>query len=444
MEKIFESGITPKKFVNFIWPSILMMVVIALYYGIDSVFVANLVGEEALASLAIAYPVQGIMWGVAVMLAAGSSAIIAIKMGEGKQKEADEKYTSICVLSVILGCFFTVVCLVFMDSIVDFMGATDDLRQYCHDFLVILVWGFPAAFLGVIFEYFIRVDGRPGFTLILYVSGGAIHLLLDYIFMGPMNMGIKGAAYANVAGLVAVMVAGAAYFAFMETKLSFSSFKNDWKFIGHCFVNGSSELVSESSAGITTFFFNMVVMKMAGEAGVAAISIVLNIHYLMISVYLGYIMGAAPLISYFYGAKDFDKVNKILKYSKRFIICMAIISGALCLLFGKYIVMVYERPGSQLFDMAVTGTKFLSIALLLGGVNIFGSGFFTAYGNGIVSALISSSRGLIMVIVGMYLLSWIFGLTGLWLTLAFAEAVTLLISFAMYKKYQNIYHYKLL
>lgn len=444
MEKIFESGITPKKFVNFIWPSILMMVVIALYYGIDSVFVANFVGEEALASLSIAYPVQGIMWGVAVMLAAGSSAIIAIKMGEGKQKEADEKYTSICVLSVILGCFFTAACLVFMDSIVDFMGATDDLRQYCHDFLVILVWGFPAAFLGVIFEYFIRVDGRPGFTLILYVSGGAVHLLLDYIFMGPMNMGIKGAAYANVAGLVAVMAAGAAYFAFMETKLSFSSFKNDWKFIGHCFVNGSSELVSESSAGITTFFFNMVVIGMAGETGVAAISIVLNIHYLMISVYLGYIMGAAPLISYFYGAKDFDKVNKILKYSKRFIICTAIVSGMLCLLFGKYIVMVYERPGSELFDMAVTGTKFLSIALLLGGVNIFGSGFFTAYGNGIVSALISSSRGLIMVIVGMYLLSWIFGLTGLWLTLAFAEAVTLLISFAMYKKYQNIYHYKLL
>lgn len=444
MEKIFESGITPKKFVNFIWPSILMMVVIALYYGIDSVFVANFVGEEALASLSIAYPVQGIMWGVAVMLAAGSSAIIAIKMGEGKQKEADEKYTSICVLSVILGCVFTAVCLVFMDYIVDFMGATDALGQYCHDFLRILVWGFPAAFLGVIFEYFIRVDGRPGFTLILYISGGAIHLLLDYIFMGPMNMGIKGAAYANIAGLVAVMAAGAAYFTFMETKLSFSSFKNDWKFIGHCFVNGSSELVSESSAGITTFFFNMVVIGMAGETGVAAVSIVLNIHYLMISVYLGYIMGAAPLISYFYGAKDFDKVNKILKYSKRFIICTAIVSGMLCLLFGKYIVMVYERPGSPLFDMAVTGTKFLSIALLLGGVNIFGSGFFTAYGNGIVSALISSSRGLIMVIVGMYLLSWILGLTGLWLTLAFAEAVTLLISFAMYKKYQDVYHYKLL
>lgn len=444
MEKLFESGITPKKFINFVWPSVLMMVVIALYYGIDSVFVANFVGEEALAGLSIAYPVQGIMWGVAVMLAAGSSAIIAIKMGEGKQKEADEKYTSICVLSVVLGCVFTAVCLVFMDSLVSFMGATDALRQYCHDFLGILVWGFPAAFLGVIFEYFIRVDGRPGFTLILYVSGGAVHLILDYIFMGPMNMGIKGAACANIAGLVVVMAAGAAYFLFMKTKLSFTAFKNDWRFIGHCFVNGSSELVSESSAGITTFFFNMVMIGMAGETGVAAISIVLNVHYLMISVYLGFIMGVAPLISYFYGAKDFDKVNKILKYSKRFIILAAVISGAVCLIFGEYIVMVYERPGSRLFEMAVTGTKLLSAALLLGGVNIFGSGFFTAYGNGIVSALISSSRGLIMVIAGMYILSWLFGITGLWLTLTFAEAVTLIISFAMYKKYESIYHYKLL
>lgn len=100
MEHIFDKGVTVKNFVKFVWPSVLMMVVIALYYGFDSVFVANLVGETALASLSIAYPAQGIMWGVAVMLAAGSSAIVAIKMGEGNQKEADEKYTLICAVAL--------------------------------------------------------------------------------------------------------------------------------------------------------------------------------------------------------------------------------------------------------------------------------------------------------------------------------------------------------
>ncbi len=441
MEDIIKNGVTPKNFTKFVWPSVLMMLIIGLYYTMDSVFIANLAGEEALAGFSIAYPIQGIMWGFAIMLAAGSSAIVAIKMGEGKQKEADEKYSLICLVSVICGCLFTALSLIFMEPLVEFLGATEELKHYCHDFLEIYVWGFPAAFLGTLFEYFIRVDGRPTFTLLLYVSGGAVHLVLDALLMGPLDMGIKGAAYANVGGLVAVMAAGGAYFIFMKTNLGFRRFRNDWRYIGHCFLNGSSEMATEASSGITTFFFNMTVIRLAGETGVAAVSIVLNIHYLLISVHLGYIMGVAPLISYFFGAGEYGKVNTFIRYSKRFIIALSLASGAACLFFGKYIVMAYERPGSQLYDLAVTGTQFLALALLLCGFNIFASGFFTAYGNGPVSALISLSRALIMVIAGMLLLGWLLGMTGVWLTMAFAEFTTLGLTFAMFRKYKDVYHY---
>ncbi len=444
MNDIFEGDLTGKKFFHFVWPSVLMMLVIGLYYGIDSVFVKRLVGEDGLASLAIAYPVQGIMWGVAVMLASGASAIVAIKMGEGDQKEANEKYTMMCVVSIVLGLIFTALCLLFMDSIVDFLGATDLLRDHCRVFLQILVLGCPAAFLGQIFEYFIRVDGRPTFTLLLYISGGVVHLICDYIFMGPMDMGLAGAGYANLAGLVTVMLAGGAYFLFMDTKLSFVRFRADWKYIGHCFLNGSSELVSESSVGITTFFFNIVVLGLVGETGVAAVSIVLNIQFFMISVFLGFITGASPLISYFYGAGEFSKVDHVIKYSKRFIIAASVAGAIVCLLFGKYLVMIYEPEGSKLFDMSLVGIRYLSIAILLSGVNIYGSGFFTAYGNGVVSAVISASRGLVMVIAGMYLLSWLFDMTGVWLTLGFAEAATLIISAVMFRKYKDVYHYHIL
>ena len=441
MENVFSGKVTPKAFTKFVWPSMLMMIIIGLYYNIDSVFVSNFVGEKALAALSMSYPVQGIMWGFAVMLAAGSSAIVAIKMGEGDQQAANEKYTLVCVVSIILGFVFLIACLVFIDPIVNFLGAEGVLKQYCHEFLVILAWSFPASFLGSIFEYFIRVDGRPGFTLVLYISGGCVHVLLDYIFMGVMDMGIEGAAYATLAGLTTTMIAGGVYFIFMETKLTFVRFKNDWKFIGHCFLNGSSEMVSEASAGIATFFFNLVVIRIAGDTGVAAMSIVLNLHYFLISVHLGYIMGVAPLISYFYGAKEYDKVNVFIKYSKVFIFVMSIASAAVCLIFGRYIVMVFERPGSELFDLALTGTRLLSAALLLCGFNIFASGFFTAYGNGQISALISLSRGLIMLIVGIPILGWLFGMTGVFLTLTFAEVVTLALTFRMFVKYRDVYHY---
>ena len=343
-----------------------------------------------------------------------------------------------------MGLIFLIACLIFLDPIVNFLGASDALYDYCYKFLKILVWSFPASFLGSIFEYFIRIDGRPGFTLLLYISGGIVHVILDYVFMGPMQMGIEGAAYATLCGMITVMIVGGAYFIFMKTNLTFVRFKNDWKFIGHCFVNGSSEMVSESSAGITTFFFNMVVMKIVGDVGVAAVSIVLNIHYFMISVHLGYIMGVAPLISYFYGAKDYDKVNIFIKYSKVFILVTSVLSAVFCLVFGKYIVMVFERPGSELFDLALMGTRMLSAALLLCGFNIFASGFFTAYGNGQISALISLSRALVMVIVGMIVLSWLFGMTGVFLTLTFAEVVTLVLTFWMFAKYRDKYHYRIM
>lgn len=441
MGDIFTGEITRKNFIKFVWPSILMMIVIALYYGMDSVLVSNFIGEDALAAMSIAYPVQGLMWGISVMLASGSSAIVAIKMGEGKQEEANSKYSLICVVSLVCGCIFTIVTLVFLPQIIDLLGATENLHDYCYDFLSILAWAVPAVCLGVLFEYFIRVDGSPGFTLFLYIMGGVAHLAFAVILLGPLDMGIEGTAIANVAGHIMVMIVGGAYFIFGKTKLKFRRFNVDWRFIGHCFGNGSSEMVSESSAGIVTFFFNMIVIRLVGEVGVAAVSIVLNLHYLVISIYLGYIMGIAPLISYFYGAKAYSKVDQILGYSKKFIVATAIASVFICLIFGNFIVMLYERPGSELYEVAVVGVRFLAPALMIGGVNIFASGFFTAYGNGPISALISASRALIMVIIGMFLLSWLFGMTGIWLTLTFAEIMTLGLTYTMFKKYKDRYHY---
>ncbi len=443
MNDIFTSEITRKNFTRFVWPSILMMVFIAVYYGMDSVLVANMMGEDALAALSIAYPIQGIQWGVSIMLASGSSAIVAIKMGEGNQREANEKFSSICVLSVIIGFAFLLFMIIFMNPMVDFLGATDSLAGYVEEFLFIVAFGCPAAFIGVLFEYYIRVDGHPAFALGLYILGGGVHLIAAVVLMGPLDMGLAGTAWANVAGLYATMIMGGGYFLFAKTKLSFCRFRFEGRFIGHCFANGSSEMVTESAAGITTFFFNMVTLRLAGETGVAAISIVLNVHYLIISVFLGYVMGIAPLISYFYGAKEYAKVNQVIDYSKKFISVTSVITAVAALVLGNVIVMAFERPGSELYDMSVVGVRYLSAALLLGGINVFASGFFTAYGNGLISACISACRALIFIIIGMFLLSWLFGMNGVWLTLTFAETLTLGLTFKMFGKYKDAYHYKM-
>ena len=444
MGDIFTSKITVKNFIKYVWPSIIMMVVIAFKYNMDSILVANMLGETQLAALSMAYPIQGIMWGISVMLAAGSSAIVAIRMGEGKQQEANEKFTSICVLSVIIGILYFLIAFMLMDPIIAITGAEGDLEFYMHDFLRIFIWSFPGAFLGLIFEYFIRVDGSPGFTLILYLADAVTHLIAILILSGPMGMGMAGVGWGNLIGLYVMLIVGFGYFLIKKnTKIKFRKFKPDWRFIGHCFVNGSSEMVSESSAGIVTFCFNLVVINLAGATGVAAVSIMTNLHYFIVSVFLGYIMGISPLISYFYGAKEYDKVNQIIGYSKKFIAVSGVFAAVVCLVFAGSLVQLFERPGTELYEMAVTGTRCLAVAVLLGGVNIFASGFFTAYGNGLVSAAISAGRALIFLIIGIFLLSWLFGMAGVWFVITFAEILTLGLTFYMFKKYKDVYHYKI-
>ena len=421
-----------------------MMLVIALKYNMDSILVSNILGEDALASLSIAYPVQGIMWGVSIMLASGSSALVAIKLGEGKLDEANQGYSLVCVLGLIIGVMFLIGNYVLMDPIVEFLGAEGVLGIYVEQFLRIFALAFPAAFLSVLFEYFIRVDGKPGFTLVLYLTGGIIHGIVAFVLMKYFDMGMYGAAWGNVIDLYITMIMGGAYFFVAKTKLKFTKFRIDWRFIGHCFANGSSEMVTESAAGITTFFFNIVVIKMAGATGVAAVSVVLNLHYFIISLFLGYIMGIAPLISYFYGAKEYSKVDKILGYSRKFIVVTSVLAAVMCLTLAGILVQLYERPGTDLYELAVAGTRCLAPAVLLGGINVFASGFFTAYGNGVISALISASRALILIIIGMYLLSWLFGMTGIWFTITFAEVLTLALTFKMFGKYKDVYHYKII
>ena len=441
MEHLFEEGVTARKFARFVAPSVVMLVFIALYYLIDAFFVANFISSDALAAINIVYPITGLGWGLSIMLAAGSSAIVAIKMGEGKEREADEKFTLICLVSLLLGASASVLGLVFLDELIGFLGATDRLWEYCADYGWILIAALPSAFLGVMLEYFIRVDGRPGFTLFLYVSGGIVHIVLDFLFLVCWDWGIEGAGWATAAGQVTVMILGIAYFMTQKTRLKIVRTGWDGAYIKNSFFNGSSEMVSESSVAVTIYLFNIIVLGLVGEDGVAAFGIVLNIHYLLISVHLGFITGVGPLISYYYGAQDFDKVNLFLKYSRIFILVSSIGVAILALLGAPLLAGAFVEEETEVYRMAVRGVRIISAAFLFTGINIFASGFFTSYGNGIISAVISLSRGLIAVVIGAMTLPIVFGLDGIWLTVVFAELVTVALSAFLLKKYKNRYRY---
>jgi putative MATE family efflux protein len=441
MQKLIAEHLTARKFYKFVTPSIIMLLFISLYSIVDGIFVANFVGSDALAAINIIFPIAGLAMGTAIMLASGSSAIVAILLGEKKQREADEKFTLICLVALIVGIVFATLGYVFIDEVIRLLGATDRLYEYCRIYGTYMIISAPFLFVGMIYEYYIRVDGKPGFTLVLYVSGGVTNIVLDYVFIVRMGLGIEGAALATLIGIFVTFVLGAWYFSFGKSTLRYKKPQFDWGYIRSSLINGSSQMVSELSTGITTLIFNLAVLRLAGEDGVAALTIILYAQFLMVSTYMGFSMGVSPLISYGYGAERHDQILRILRFSKIFIIISSLAVFLIAELGASTIIRVFVGLDSPVYGLALQGLRIFDVAFLFIGINVFISGMFTAYANGKISSIISFSRSLFFIAAGVIVLPWVFGLPGIWLTVPFAELMTLGISYYFFKKYRSKYQY---
>jgi len=205
--------------------------------------------------------------------------------------------------------------------------------------------------------------------------------------------------------------------------------------------NGSSEMVTQLSAAITTLFFNYIALKYAGENGVAAITIILFIQFVMTSVYLGHIAGVAPIISFNYGAKNSKKIKEYHSYSKVFVMISSIIVFILCFTFSPTIVKIFISETNIVYNLTLNGMKIFAFSFLATGLNFYTSGLFTALSNGKISALLSFSRTFIFCIIGFLLLPNFFKLNGLWLVVPFAEFSSLFISLFFLKRYKKVYLY---
>ncbi|GAA0069566.1 multidrug efflux MATE transporter CdeA [Clostridium sardiniense] len=439
MENLFSKKLTFIEFLKFVSPAIVSMVFISLYTIIDGIFVSIFVGSDALASINIVLPIISIVFAIAVMFGTGGSAIIAQKLGQGKLEDANKSFSFLSFSALILGLITGIVMFLFIEDISISLGATDKLIDYCISYGRIIALFTPVFILKSLAEYYIRTDGDFKFSLYISIIGGVINIVFDYVFIKILGLGIAGAALATVLGVLISLIFGVWYFLSSKSTLKFTKIVVDFKLLLNTLINGSSEMVTELSTGITTLLFNMLALKYAGENGVAALTIILYAHFLLVSTYLGFASGISPLISYNYGANNSDKLKETYKYSEIFILVSSIIIFLVSIVFSKNIVGVFVKPGDPVFDLALGGLKIFSVAFLFVGVNIFASGLFTAFSNGKISSLISAARAFIFVILGCIVLPPLFDINGLWLVVPFAELTTILVSIFFLKKYKKIY-----
>ncbi len=434
MNIAFTKSQNYKEYLQYLAPSVISMVFLSFYTTIDGFFVSRYVGAQALAAINIIVPLTCVFFGISVMLATGSGAIVGIRQGEGRHHEANSFYTFVIICLLIIIVLLTLGFLIFLDPILRLSGSTDALMPYTKPYGFWTVMMIPAMMLKLFFEYYSRIDGHPKVAMAMSVSGLTANIILDWLFVAVFKWGISGAGMATGLSMYISAAVGLFHFVSKRSHLKFVKPKIEIRqFFVACY-NGISEMMTELSTGVTTLLFNLTLLKFAGENGVAAMSIITYFYYFFTAVYFGVTVAAQPVISYNLGARNQSKMNEIVKHSYVTLAWTSIAIVGLSFIFAKPLVMIFSIDPA-VTSIAIPGFKIFCIAFLLCGVNIFISGYFTAIGNGAMSAIVSFCRSLIFVVVYLVTLPQLFDISGVWMTNPMAEITTAIIAIILYMKF---------
>lgn len=433
---------TYKKLLRFVLPSIVMMIFTSIYGVVDGLFVSNYVGKTAFAAVNLIMPFLMAISALGFMIGTGGSAIVAKTLGEGKKKQANEYFSMLVYLTLIGGIVLSALGILFSPLIARGLGADGALLTNCVLYARITLLSMPAFMLQNVFQSFFVTAEKPKLGLGVIVIAGVTNMVLDFLLVGVFQIGLAGAAFATVTsecigGLFPIL-----YFARRNSsllKLGRTHF-NGKIFLCAC-GNGSSELMTNLSSSIVNSLYNIQLMNLAGENGVAAFGTIMYVNFIFIAIFLGYSIGSAPLVSYHYGADNHDELKNLFQKSLRLIGIWGLMLFILAQLIARPLAAIFVGYDADLFSMTQNGFRIYCIAYLINGFNIYGSSFFTALNNGLISAAISFLRTLVFQLAAVLLLPLLLGINGIWSAVAVAELLTLGLTVTFFVRNRKKYHY---
>ena len=416
-EHIFDQKWNAASLLRFAFPTIVMMVFMGLYTIVDTIFVARFVSTDALSAINIVCPVINLTVGLGTMIAAGGSAVVSRKMGAGLEQEAKEDFTLLILAAAGIGAAILICGTLWLNPILLALGASERLLPYCRDYLGLLLLFLPANVIQTVYANLFVTAGKPGLGFGLSVLGAT-------------------------AGLPQVPAAAGTVF-FFRNRGALSFVKPRWRgaLLTESCLNGSSEMVGQLAAALTTFLFNLTMMERLGEDGVAAVTIMIYSQFLLNTLFIGFSMGVAPVIGFHYGSGNRKQQRKILSICIRFLAAASLLIFALSISGGSLVVRMFTPDASRVYEIAAAGFPVFSVSFLFCGFNIFTSALFTALSNGKVSAVLSFLRTFGLLCGGILLLPRFFGITGVWMAVPMAEGIMFFVSLGCLIYYRERYHY---
>ena len=433
---------TYSKLVRFVLPSIGMMIFISIYGVVDGLFVSNFVGKTPFAAVNFIMPVIMVLGGMGFMLGTGGSAIVGQLLGEGREEAARKAFSLIIYVTLTVGVLLVILGEIILEPTAKLLGAEGEMLSYCLRYGRVLLLGTPAFMLQNVFQSFLVTAERPGLGLSFTVAAGVTNIVLDLVLVGLLPFGVEGAAWAtNLSYLVGGVVPFVYFILHRKGNLWLTATPMNWRLLGKACTNGSSELMTNLSMSLVNVVYNFQLIRLAGEDGVAAFGVIMYVNFIFISLFIGYAIGTAPIISFHYGAGNEDELKNLRKKSLILVTALGLTMLALSEALAYPLTKLFVGYDEGLFDLTLRGFMIYSLSYAFCGLNIFGSSFFTALGDGVTSALISFLRTLVFQLIVLLTLPIVLGTDGIWLAIVVAELLALILTMVLMKAKQKRFGY---
>ena len=433
---------TYKKLLRFTLPSVVMMVFSSIYGVVDGVFVSNFVGSEAFAAINLIMPFLMVLGAVGFMIGTGGSALVAFTLGVGDERKANEIFSMLIYVLIVLGTVFTVGGIIFMEPVARFLGADETMVPICVKYGRIVLAALVPFMLQNTLQSFLVTAERPNLGLYITIAAGVSNMVLDALFIAVFRWGVAGAALAtSISQFIGGMIPLVYFILPNKSKLRLCRTKLNLRALGKACGNGSSEFLSNISMSVVNMLYNWQLMRMMGADGVAVFGVIMYVNFIFVSIFLGYSIGSAPIVGYHYGAGNRTELQGLLRKSVCLTAVSSVVLTAAALVLARPLSLIFMSYDKELLETTVHAFTIYSFSFLLVGFNIYASAFFTALNDGLTSALISFGRTLVFEAAAVLLLPLVLDIDGVWAAVIAAEAAAFVLSLACIVKNRRKYGY---
>jgi putative MATE family efflux protein len=399
------------------------MWVFSFYSMVDGFFVSLGDGPLALASVNIAMPFVDALFGLSILCSAGASTVISICLGKGRRREAVDAFMTNLVTLAAISLVLTALCVFFADGIARFLGATPNLFEQVESYLRIIAYFVVFFVTAYYFEVTARADGHPKLAAASVGVAALANIALDYVFVIRFGWGVAGAAWATGIAQMLSAVILAVHFLGRRTRLGFHAFSYKLRHVVRSVRLGAGDSVTEFSVGIVIFLFNNRVLRVIGEEGVASYTVMAYVTTLVVMTMSGISQGLQPLAAYSHGLGDRAAGSYLLKLAlKTALFCSAAWFLIMEAFPGAFVSLFIDGAADAELHAATVGAfRIYSISYLFIGVNVVAATYFSAVERPMYGIALSVSRGVLVVGIALFVMSALFGATGIWLAPAVSE-----------------------